>query len=41
MDRSNGANKRDCSLQYGWATAVIDDGINGFLVHQRTRALCQ
>jgi glycosyltransferase involved in cell wall biosynthesis len=25
----------------GWATDVIDDGINGFWFTQRTRALCQ
>jgi hypothetical protein len=33
--------KSHCSSNIGWATAVIDDGINGFDATKRTRALCQ
>jgi glycosyltransferase involved in cell wall biosynthesis len=29
------------SSNIGWATDVIDDGINGFDATKRTRALCQ
>jgi hypothetical protein len=36
MDRSNGAKKTGIVAFHWLATAVIDDGINGFLVHQRT-----
>jgi hypothetical protein len=30
LDRSYGVNKTDCSFNIGWATDVIDDGINAF-----------